>query len=149
MGLIVSEDGQWVNEHFARLAEIINEYDPALSLQWIPPGQRNEEADRKNPYRIFDTRSNSVVMFASELDTPEGILARLWGADNTKNSVLENLDANNAASEAFRLKERMDEDALKQDFVAHLIGTKKNFINTTNPVTGEKVKFDDQLRRRL
>jgi hypothetical protein len=146
--MLVAVDGEWVNEHFARLAEVIQEYDEALTLQWIPPGQRDEEADRKNPYRIFDTRSNRVVMFASELDTPQDILARLWGADNTKNSVLENLDANNAAAEALRLKEKMDEDDLRKDFVAFLIGTKKNYINTTNPITGEKVKFDDQIRRR-
>lgn len=146
--MLVAVDGEWVNEHFARLAEVIQEYDRALALQWIPPGQRDEEADRKNPYRIFDTRSNRVVMFASELDTPQDILARLWGADNAKNDVLSNLDANNAAAEALRLKERMDEDDLRKDFVAFLIGTKKNYINTTNPITGEKVKFDDQIRRR-
>lgn len=146
--MLVAVDGEWVNEHFARLAEVIQEYDRALALQWIPPGQRDEEADRKNPYRIFDTRSNRVVMFASELDTPQDILARLWGADNSKNDVLSNLDANNAAAEALRLKERMDEDDLRKDFVAFLIGTKKNYINTTNPLTGEKVKFDDRIRRR-
>lgn len=145
--MLVAVDGEWVNEHFARLAEIIQEYDPALTLQWIPPGQRDEEADRKNPYRIFDTRSNAVVMFASELDTPQDVLARLWGADNTKNDVLGNLDANNAAAEAFRLKERMDEDDLRKDFVAFLVGTKKNYVTTRNPITGEKVKFDTMFRR--
>lgn len=145
--MLVAVDGEWVNEHFARLAEVIQEYDEALTLQWIPPGQRDEEADRKNPYRIFDTRSNRVVMFASELDTPQDILARLWGADNTKNDVLGNLDANNAASEALRLKERMDEDDLKKDFVAFLVGTKKNYVTTRNPITGEKVKFDTMFRR--
>lgn len=148
MGLVVvGEDGQWVSETFERLASVIKDYDEYLELQWIPPGQRTEEADKKNPYRIIDTRSNSVVMFASELDSAQSILARLWGADNKHGSVLDRLDAENAAAEALKLKERMDEDELKQDFAAFLIGTNKNYIHTTNPVTGEKLKLDDQLRR--
>jgi hypothetical protein len=145
--LIVSEDGQWVNEHFARLAEVVNDYDANLELQWIPPGQRTEEADKKNPYRIFDNRSLSIVMFASELDTPQSILARLWGADNANGSVLTRLDAENAATEALKMKERMDDDEMKKDFAAFLIGTKQNYIHTRNPITGEKMKMDDQLRR--
>jgi len=145
--LIVTDDGQWVNEHFARLAEVIKDYDPYLELQWIPPGQRTEDADRKNPYRIIDSRSGYVVMFASELDTPNKILARLWGADNKNGSVLERMDAENAANEALRLKEKMDEEEMRRDFTAFLIGTKKNYIKTRNPITGEFVKFDDQLRR--
>jgi hypothetical protein len=124
---VVTDDGQWVNEHYHRLAEIIQDYDPCLELQWIPPGQRTDEADKKNPYRIVDTRSDSVVMFASERDSAEEVLARLWGADNANGSVL---------------------DEMKRDFVAFLIGTKKNYIDVTHPVTGEKLKLDDQLRRR-
>ena len=144
---VVTDDGQWVNEQFARLAEVIKDYDPYLELQWIPPGQRTDDADRKNPYRIIDSRSGYVVMFASEVDTPNSILARLWGADNKHGSVLDRLDAENAANEALRLKEQMDDEEMRKDFTAFLIGTKKNYIKTINPITGEKVKFDDQLRR--
>lgn len=147
MGLIALDDGQWVNEHFHRLAEIVHDYDEYLELRWIPPGQRETEAEKKNPYLILDTRSNYIVMFASERDNPETILARLWSADNGQGSVLDRLDAENAAAEAFKLKERMDEEDLKKDFVAHLIANKKNYIHERNPITGEKIKFDDQLRR--
>ena len=86
-------------------------------------------------------------MFASERDTPQSILARLWSADNGRGSVLDRVDAENAAAEAFRLKEQMDDIEMKKDFVSWLIGTKKNYIHTNNPVTGEKLKLDDQLRR--
>lgn len=145
--MIVTENGEWVSEHFQRLAEIVKDYDPYLELRWIPPGQRETDADKKNPYCIIDTRSNYIVLFASERDTPESILARLFQSDNKHGSVLDRIDAENAAKEAFRLKEKMDEEELKKDFVAWLIGTKQNFIKTTNPVTGEKLKLDDQLRR--
>ncbi len=145
--MIATDDGQWVNEHFHRLAEIVKDYDPYLELRWIPPGQRETDAEKKNPYCIIDTRSDYIVMFASELDTPESILARLFTADNKHGSVLDRLDAENAAKEAFQLKEKMDEEEMKLDFVAWLIGTKKNYIKVTNPITGEKLKMDDQLRR--
>jgi hypothetical protein len=145
--IIATDDGQWVNEHFHRLAEIVRDYDPYLELRWIPPGQRETDAEKKNPYCIVDTRSGYIVMFASELDNPESILARLFSADNKHGSVLDRLDAENAAKEAFRLKEKMDEEEMKQDFVAWLIGTKQNYIHVTNPLTGEKLKLDDQLRR--
>src|SRR3954463_6866390 len=97
---VVTNDGQWVDGHYARLAEVIQDYDEYLELQWIPPGQRSEEADKKNPYRIIDSRHGNVVMFASDLDTPQSILARLWSADNGQGNVLERLDAENAAAEA-------------------------------------------------
>lgn len=145
--LIALDDGQWVNEQFHRLAEIVKDYDPYLELRWIPPGQRDTDAEKKNPYCIFDTRSNYIVMYASERDTPQSILARLWSADNRHGSVLDRLEAENAAAEAFKLKERMDEEETKKDFTAWLIGTKKNYMKVRNPLTGEKVKFDDQLRR--
>ena len=148
MGIqIVTESGEWVNEDFQRLAEIVKDYDEYLELKWIPPGQRDTDADKKNPYCIVDTRSNYIVMFASERDTPQSILARLWSADNNRGSVLDRIDAENAAAEAFKLKSQIDDEEMKKDFTAWLMGTKKNIIKTTNPVTGEKLKLDDQLRR--
>jgi hypothetical protein len=145
--MIVTENGEWVSENFQRLAEIIKDYDPYLELRWIPPGQRESDADKKNPYCIIDTRSNYIVMFASERDNPQTILARLFSADNKHGSVLDRVDAENAAAEAFRLKQQMDDEELKKDFISWLIGTKQNYIKTKNPVTGEKLKLDDQLRR--
>lgn len=145
--MVVTEDGQWVSESFMRLAEVINDYDSMLALQWIPPGQRTEVEDKKNPYRVIDTRSDYIVMYASERDTPESILARLWSRDNGKGNVLDRIEAENEARKALDLKKQMDDEELKQDFVAHLIATKKNYIHTTNPLTGEKLKLDDQLRR--
>ena len=129
---IVTENGEWVSEDFQRLAEIVKDYDEYLELRWIPPGQRETDADKKNPYCIVDTRSNYIVMFASERDTPQSILARLWSADNGRGSVLDRVDAENAAAEAFRLKEQMDDIEMKKDFVSWLIGTKKNYQTRTS-----------------
>lgn len=144
---VVTDDGSWVNEEFHRLAEIIKDYDPLLELQWIPPGQRTDEADKKYPYRIVDTRSDYVVMHVSARDSAQAVLARLWGSDNQHGNVLKSVEIAEAAQKAFELKSQMDDAEMKKDYVAWLIGTKKNYIKATNPVTGEKVKYDDQLRR--
>lgn len=144
---IVTDDGTWVSETFHRLAEIVKDYDPYLEMAWIPPGQRSTEEEKKNPYLIRDTRSDYIVMFISERETPEGILERLFMADNKHGSVLDRMEARNAAQEVLRLKEKLDEEELKKDFAAFLIGSKQNYIKTKNPITGETLKLDDQLRR--
>lgn len=145
--MIATEEGGWVDENFARLAEIVKDYDPYLELRWIPPGQRDSDADKKNPYCIIDTRSNYIVMFASERDTPQSILARLFTADNKHGSVLDRIDAENAAAEVLRLKAQIDDEEMKKDFVAWITGSNLNYYKVRNPVTGEKLKLDDQLRR--
>jgi hypothetical protein len=147
MMFIVADDGTWVNEQFHRIAEIVKDYDPYLELAWIPEGARTTEEEKKNPYCIRDLRSDSIVMFISQSDSPAEVLERLFMSDNKHGDVLERMEARNAANEILRLKEKMEEEELKQDWVASLIGNKKNYIHERNPLTGEKIKFDDQLRR--
>lgn len=102
-----ADDGSFVSDKYERLARVVKEYDPWLELRYIPPAMRTR--DDKKPYCVVDTRGGHAVLFASELDTPEQILARLFGADNAKGNVLDGLEAHNAAVEALRLREQMDE----------------------------------------
>lgn len=139
---IPAETGHWVNEHFERLARVITDYDPQFELRWIPPEHRATEADRKKPYVVWDTYTNNPVLYASDLDTPEDVLARLFDADNKYGNVLDRLDAHNAAVQAMRLKEQMDLAEERKEYTAFLMGTKKNYIN----LGGGRV-VDDQLRR--
>lgn len=107
MSYIPTETGQWVSEDFARLAEVIQDYDSALELRWIPPEHRTR--DDKEPYMIYDTRMHSVVFYASELDTPVGILEKLFRGDIRKHNVLANLEAHEAAQKALDFKKKMEE----------------------------------------
>lgn len=141
---IPTEDGHWVSEHFERLARVVKDYDPQFELRWIPPEHRTDPEDRKKPYVIWDTVTNTPCMYASELDTPEDILTRLFLGDNTKGNVLERLDAHNAAVQALQMKEQMDEAEERQDYISWLVGTNKNYIQL-----GKGRKVDDQLRRIL
>lgn len=149
MSYIPSSTGHWVNEKFMQLAEILRDYDQCLELRWIPPENRTREDGK--PYVVIYNNPNGleeVVLHADESQTPEEILALVWSADNKTHNVLDHLDNLDRSRRTFELKQRMDDAEARRDFAAFLIGTKKNFIKTDNPVTGEKnIKLDSQLRR--
>ncbi len=142
MSFVPTDDGRWVSEHYERLARVIQDYDPQFELRWIPPEHRTDPGDIQKCYVIWDVVSNSPVLYAGELSTPEEILTRLFDSDNKHGNVLERIDAHNAAIEAMRLKEQMDIAEEKQEYVNWLMKTPKNYIN----MGGGKV-VDDQLRR--
>jgi hypothetical protein len=131
MTYVPADDGRWVNEEFARLAEIIQDYSNAvyasLELRWIPSEHRTGPEDRKNPYAVVDTRTNYIVFTASELDTPTDILARLFDIDNKDGDLLKRLEAHNAAVEAMRMKRYMDELEATRDFKAFVFQNEKNY----------------------
>lgn len=138
---VPSDDGRWVSENFERLARVVQDYDPQFELRWIPPEQRTTPEERKHPYVVWDLVHNCACLFASELDTPEDILTKLFEGDNSKHNVLERLDARNAAVRALEMKKQLDLAEENQEYVAWLVGTQKNFIQL-----GKGRKVDDQLR---
>lgn len=128
----------WISERFSLLAEIVKDYDPALELRWIPPDKRTR--DDKKPYVIVDTRTNTTVHYASELDNPEEILAKIFWADGTKHDILSRLEATEAAHQVFVAKEwlnKMEEAAEETEF---FMKSPLNWINFNGK------KFDDQRR---
>jgi hypothetical protein len=138
--MFVPELDRWISEEFSRLAEIIQDYDPYLELRWIPPEHRTDPEDKKNPYCIWDTRTNYVVMFASELDSPVAILAKLFDIDNKNGDVNKRLQAHNAAQQAMQMREWLDEREAAKDFSAFVFSNKKNYW------THEGRKRDDEFR---
>lgn len=145
MTFVPTDDGRWVDEKFARLAEVIQDYDPAFELRWIPPEHRTDPEDIEKCYVVVEISPNGreyPVFYAGPMSTPEDILTRLFNADNSKGNVLDRLDAHNAAVEALRLKEQLEKAEERQEKIAWLMSTKKNYINMGN---GRVV--DDQLRR--
>jgi hypothetical protein len=118
---------EWISAEFHRLAEIIEDYDAWLELRWIPPEKRESQLDKAQCYAVVDVRTNKIVLFANELDSPTAILARLWGSDSTKGNVLSRLDAHNAAVKAMQLKEDLDKKEAELDFSLFVFNNRKNF----------------------
>lgn len=138
---VPTDDGHWVSESFERLARVVKDYEPAYELRWIPPERRIDPEDKSKPYVVWDTNTNTPIMYAGETDTAEHILTQLFLGDNTKHDVLAALDAHNAAVAALEMRRKLDLAEERQERVKWLMDTKKNYIQM-----GKGRKVDDQLR---
>jgi hypothetical protein len=136
---VPAEDGSWVSEEFARLAEVVKDYDHNLELRWVPPDKRTR--DDKKPYCIVDTRTLTVVFYASELDTPTDILARLFAGDNVRNgNVLQTLETWERARKTLETKKFLEELEEGNDIASSMIDSSLNVYRHNGK------KFDDQRR---
>lgn len=135
---VPTDDGRWVNSDFERLARNIQDYDPNLLLCWIPPENRTRED--KKPYAIVDSRTQSVVLHASELDTPEDILSRLYLADGSNGSTLERIEAYNLAVRNLQLQRWNDEREELKDQAHFLLNTPLHWVKFNGK------KLDDTRR---
>lgn len=147
---IYSEEAKcFVSSNMQRLGEILQDYDPYLTLRWIPPNLRTSEDSL--PYCIVHEISGQkpyVVKYFSELDNPQDILAQIFAGDNKNGSVLDKLEAQNAAQYAFELKERMDAAEESADMFHFLMTNRsKNWVNWKDRATGEKIRLDSKRRR--
>lgn len=139
MVFVPAEDGRWVDENYARLAEVINDYDPHLQLRWIPPDRRTRED--KKPYVVVDTRIEQPVVYASELDTPEQILTDLFMADNVKNGwVIDRIEAAEAAQKALEMKQWIEKMEEGNDYAKFLMQSPLNTVRHNGK------KFDENRR---
>lgn len=147
---IYSEEAQcFVSSKLQRLGEILQDYDPYLTLRWIPVNARSSEDSL--PYCVVHESPGAksyVVKYFGELDEPEDILAQIFSGDNNKGNVLNKLEAKNAAAEAFRLKEQMDAELEAADMFHFLMTSRSNnYVLWKDRTTGERVKLDSNRRR--
>lgn len=99
-----SNDGQWISEKQARINEILQDYDPRLQLQWIPPGRRNEKDE---PFRVVCFPENGrPYLVCTAMEADERLLATVFQADqkNHKGGMLVWLDNYNRAKEIYNAK---------------------------------------------
>lgn len=141
----------FVSEQLQRLAEILQDYDPALELRWIPPNARTDPKISR-PYCIVHTGVRNarpyVVMYFTEQDRPEDILAKIFEGDNEQGNVLRKLEAQEAARKAFLHKEWLDRNAEAADKFHYLFTDRSpNYVNWVDD-DGQKVKLDEQRFRR-
>lgn len=111
------------HQHFA---EILHDYSPTLSLEFVPSMARDEN-DTK-PFRIVEDsgeRGRQVVKYLSEreLDDPQAILLWIWEGDFRKHSpdsIFNRLEARRIADELLKEKNEADERAERVDLMANL-----------------------------
>lgn len=139
MVFIPADTGEWVDENYERLARIIQDYDHYLELRWIPPANRTRED--KKPYVVVDTRTNSAVLYASELDTPTDILVNLIDSDNARGSVINRLEASELATKLQEQKAWLDNLEEAKDRSNFLLNTPLHYAKM------DGVKYDEHRRR--
>lgn len=133
MVFVPTETGHWVNENYARLSEIINEYDPDVNLAWIPPEKRT--AFDLKPYAVIHhnpVNGKQYVLFylsEEEIMRTESVLARIFNGDARNNrDPLARLEAEERGKQLMDLKTKMEEAEERQDFIASVVGSHKHYF---------------------
>lgn len=120
---IATDDGYFVSQKHQQIAEIINDYEPTLNLVWIPPDKR-EPGD--SPFAVMHSPLGGqpyIVFYADECD--ERLLERVFASDRAHHDVMTELEIKNAAVEAMRLKQEMDEAEEKKEIIKSIIKSPK------------------------
>lgn len=146
--ILSAEGNTYVDQKWSYLAEMIGDYNPMLELRWIPVDKRSPE-DRSKPYIVVHTGKDNreyIVLYASELDTPEEIMTRLINSDMKHGNVQTRMDTRNRVNKLFELRAQEEQLAQEEDLVRWLTETTK--VNPTfRNKDGELIKLDSQLNR--
>ena len=125
---VPTDDGHWVSQSHMRIAEIIRDYDPALSLVWIPVDQRSE-ADRGREFAVIhspDGQRSYTVLHCSADEVDHRLLARLFRGDLAKNNVLGWLDSIEDAKAIIKAKQDAELAEEHQEVVRSIIKSPKS-----------------------
>lgn len=126
--MVPAEDGHFINEKFAYINEIIQDFDSRLQLVWIPPENRVQN-DTEPPYAVMHTAPDGqqkIVLTIKEEELDQRVLQKLFLGDTSRNDVLAQLEAAELATEVMRNKELMEKAEFRKDFVATVVGSHKH-----------------------
>ena len=123
----VHDDGHFISAKVSRVVELIREYDHHLDVKWVPPDKRgpNDPAFAITE-RLGDGREVVAFYVDTEDHFDEGVLARIYMGDNTKNDVQARVTAQNAAAEAVRHAKQREELEEYYSLLGSMITSKKH-----------------------
>lgn len=124
---ILGESGGLSVKH-ERIAEIIQDLDPTLELAYIPEDQRS--VFDKHPFAVIhrprDGRPAYVAMTMPENEVDERVIAKLIKRDTHKGSVIDELEAQEAAMRLVQAKATMEEMEEKREFTNAVLKSNKH-----------------------
>jgi len=132
-----SELGEFISDNHRRLAEILNDYNPNLSLAFIPIKDRLP-GDTK-PFAILEKRPGFepvIVRYLSEIEMrdPAAVLAWVFEGDTTKHggivNVMRKIELRESADELLKLKRREDELEDAREHVAFMVSGGRSKLHT-------------------
>jgi hypothetical protein len=146
--ILSAEGNTYVDQKWSYLAEMIGDYNRQLELRWIPTDKRSRD-NRESPYIVVHMDKDGkeyIVLYASNSDTPEDIMTRLFNNDMKHGNVQTRMDNRNRANKLFEMRAKEDELAQQEDLARWL--TETNKVNPTyRNSDGELIKLDSQLNR--
>lgn len=145
------ENGHFISEKQRRINEILQDYDPTLELQWIPPDRRSANDVAFRVVHRPPGKPAYVVLTASECD--ERLLAQVFSSDQQtaaqrlggNGDLLNYLDNYNAALELVQAKAREEERAEAHEMAAAIL--RSNKFHYRARVNGKLVDFDSPRNR--
>lgn len=102
--------GHWVSAEFQRIAQVIHDFDPDLSLAWIPPEMR--QANEVQAFAIICApvgREQYIVRLLGEEELNENLIAWLFTHNSNNVNVLDAVEAKDAARKALEMQRELDE----------------------------------------
>lgn len=126
---------EFVNAKFQRVGKIIHDFDPTLSLVWIPQANRKTEEEKAKPYALAHTPLGEepyIIFHLDEEDLHEGLIATIFQARKNAENLTDILDAEEAARQAMHLREQMDLREQELDRARFLARTPLNTIRLGN-----------------
>lgn len=138
-----SDLNEFISDDHARLAAVLSDYKPTLSLIYIPKKDRATAADHAKPWAILDSPAylpQHIIRYLSdeEMKNPTAVLKWIFAGDLEKNrpkDVLARLEAEQAAEQLMELKRQEDdlEDRLEHvEFLATGGREKKHTVSLGN-----------------
>lgn len=117
MGTVILSEHGALPQRVERIAEIIQDFDPDLRLEWIPPEDRTV-FDGK-PFRIVHDPGHVpqyVVISLSEDEVDHRVLASLFRSRMDDRNLNAELEAHDAALKAIKLREQLDQQEEEKKF---------------------------------
>lgn len=124
-------DGHFISQKQIRINEVLQDYDPNLQLQWIPPNERSQRDAAFRVVHFQPGRPPYLVCIADEAD--ERLLARVFEADQRSSpNRLSYIDNYNNALELTRMKEAAAQREEDHELAASVIRNTKSYYRIKN-----------------
>ena len=117
---LASEEGYFISDNHRRVAEIVNDFDRNLEVQWIPPDKRDSLSEKEKPFRIIHRGHGDgqpyTVMELSDDEMNGKVIERLFQSRVDKNDIPAQVRAAQDAAKVLQLKRLQEEQEATRDF---------------------------------
>lgn len=136
--VVDSTTGEFVNTTFVSIARMLHEWDPTISVAWIPPSNRDERD--VYPYAIVHSplgKEPYIIMHLQEEEMTADLIPRLYEMREQTNNLHLTLALKEAAAKkilADEVAEMKGEERSRADFMF------KSPLHTLNMGNGVKIR---------